>query len=292
MDKTPIIPVYLNQTNVFDMVAMLSGGIAKVTNVNTVTAADKSDLSEVAGGFGLGPALSSLFSVNLNAREQLDSSLSEKKEVGEERIHTPASLLFRLRELLETGGSLTKVDGASLPQPGSIVEIEVVLSKSPVVEFLDAAIELIKMAKFFETPQPARKGGGNNPSQSEQIIRQLSALNESLKLGNSLDLIGHPTIGEYQTVITLDRTFLKDPFMMDLIDGQFKILGKVVRTTSAADAPIGLLRKTAIDKAPEVVAELVKALGAINSGGMFNMPDVSIAVDGPALQIIPIAIYA
>jgi len=61
-----ILPVYLNQRLAFDLVAMLQGGIATVTRVSEAERETERSSAEVAGGFGLSQALSSLLKVNLS----------------------------------------------------------------------------------------------------------------------------------------------------------------------------------------------------------------------------------
>ena len=64
-----IVPVYLNQKLVFDLLAMLEGGIATVTGVTRTN--EDVDTSESNGraGFGLGEALSMLMRVDLSGEK-------------------------------------------------------------------------------------------------------------------------------------------------------------------------------------------------------------------------------
>lgn len=55
-----VIPVYLNQRFVFDLVAMLRGGIATVTRVSESERDVDKVSGEVGGAFGLSQALASV----------------------------------------------------------------------------------------------------------------------------------------------------------------------------------------------------------------------------------------
>lgn len=48
-----IVPVYLNQKFVFDLLAMLQGGISTVTTVTESSATTRSEDEKVSAGFGL-----------------------------------------------------------------------------------------------------------------------------------------------------------------------------------------------------------------------------------------------
>ncbi len=89
-----IVPVYLNQRVVFDLVAMLQGGIATVTKVVETEAESSSAAAEVGGTFGLNKALSSLLRVNLSGSLSGETGGESGASRSEERVHTPASLFY------------------------------------------------------------------------------------------------------------------------------------------------------------------------------------------------------
>src|SRR5262245_41265086 len=106
MSKKPdlIVPVYLNQRLVFDLVAMLQGGIATVTRVSEAERESERSSSELRGGFGLSQALSSLLKVNLSGKVGAQGEAGTERTSSSDRVHTPASLLFILRNLLMEQG--------------------------------------------------------------------------------------------------------------------------------------------------------------------------------------------
>lgn len=81
--------------------------------------------------------------------------------------------------------------------------------------------------------------------------------------------------------------------MSDLVDGQFKIIGKVIRSVSDSSDSINLLRKTALSKMPSaLMLEALGHLSALGSEQGFGIPELTLEIKGPAIQILPIAIYA
>lgn len=87
--------------------------------------------------------------------------------------------------------------------------------------------------------------------------------------------------------------FLSDPTLSDLLDGEYTVFGKatkVVRTQNEGD--INLLRKTTFGriKDPAIFESLGNILEEVRNSG-FDMPEMETRIKGPALQVIPIAIF-
>ena len=59
-EPTLLIPVYLNQRMVFDLVAMLQGGISTVTRVSETSQERSSTERNIGAAFGLSNAFASL----------------------------------------------------------------------------------------------------------------------------------------------------------------------------------------------------------------------------------------
>ena len=66
-DRKLLIPVYLNQRIVFDLLAMLQGGISTVTSVSKTEQSADEKSRKMGGSFGLSQALSSLLKIDLSA---------------------------------------------------------------------------------------------------------------------------------------------------------------------------------------------------------------------------------
>lgn len=284
-----LIPVYLNQRIVFDLIAMLQGGISTVTQIRAAEANSEKSGGTVKAGFGLGEALSSLLKIDLSGEKVGEKTNSSDRQVSEERVHTPASLLFTLRQLL-LDKKLVKVDSDdTLYASGDIVEFEASLRRNPIIETMDAFAGMLDMASIFNEPQ--KKSGQGNSYQ--KIKAQMEKFAESMKTGNSIDLTTDKLSSGYKAVITIDAGYLNDPTMADLVDGQFHVLGKVIKCVVDADESVSLLRKSAVSKLPP--ATLITAfsqLVATTTEQGFALPEIKWEVNGPAIQVIPIAIFA
>lgn len=286
-----IIPVYLNQRVVFDLVAMLRGGIASVTTVSEMDAQSRRLEAEAGGKFGLTEALSSLLRIDFSGKAAGTRSGENAEHRTEQRIHTPASLFIALRALLREKELITIDTPKIQPEPGQILEFSAVLKRNPLVEMLALFGELLNMAEAFsEKPQTGK--GGQGGREQRQLQQQLEKFIASLNAGDTMDLITGPLQSTHRAVITLDKQFLNDQSMSDLVDGNFRVVGKITRVIGPDEGAISLNRKTALAALPShVLAELEKALKQ-SSLQTWNLPELEWNVPGPVIQVIPISIFA
>lgn len=291
-----VVPVYLNQKLVFDLLAMLQGGISTVTSVTEASSNTKSEDERVSVGFGLSEALSTLLKIDLSGAKEKTTGIENASTLSHERVHTPASLFFQLRNILIEKGYLTELSGEELPKAGDFVEFEGFLKRNPIVETIDSLAEMMDIAEAFED-KPQQKIKGNSPqsqqSKNQKIRQQMVRFSDSLKAGSTIDLTSVSLSAGYTAVITVETGFLNDPLMSDLVDGQFKVIGKVIKSVEDSSDSINLLRKTALSKMPsQLILDALGHLSALGSEQGFDIPDLKMVIEGPAVQVIPIAVYA
>jgi hypothetical protein len=293
-----IIPVYLNQRLVFDLVAMLQGGIATVTRVSEVQRESDKTAAQMTGGFGLSQALSSLLKVNLSGRLTGETGTSAERTDTAERVHTPASLLFTLRSLLVEKGVLHPDSPRDLPSPGEFVEFRATLTRNPLIEGLDSVVELLDLIVAFTEPTKGQHGGGKkgstpDPTDPRRVRSQLDSLAKSLKGGGTRDLLATLVPGGERALLTVEEQFLNDPSLSDLVDGTFRVVGKVIQLVRDAEGSISLLRKAAMSRMPPQVMEaLTGAFAGLTRQHGFTMPTMDTEIRGPVFHVLPIAIFA
>ena len=154
-----VIPVYLNQRMVFDLIAMMQGGISTVTRISEMTH-DKTH-SEIDAGIsgGLTDALASLVKIGLSANVKEKSEDESGIKLEEERTHTPASLFFTLRELLIKEGVVLGDD--KIQSPGSFIEFSTTLTRNPVIEVIDGMHQIMELATIFGDMDNTKKPSEN-----------------------------------------------------------------------------------------------------------------------------------
>ncbi len=288
-----IVPVYLNQKLVFDLLAMLQGGISTVTAITKTISGLNQEQEKMSVGFGLSEAFSTLLKIDLSGSKLKSNTQENGDTISEERVHTPASLFYQLRNILIEKKYLKNLSLETPPIPGDFIEFEGSLKRNPIVETLDSLAAMMDIAETF-TEKTQQKGKRHNQvSENAKIQRQMVSLSESLKAGSTIDLTANNLITGHTAVITVETNFLNDPMMSDLVDGQFKVIGKVIKSVEDDSKSISLLRKTALSKMPEsILQDIFGSLSSLGSEDGFDIPEMNWEIKGPALQILPIAIYA
>lgn len=285
-----VIPVYLSQRIVFDLVAVLQGGIASVTQVQQTQAHRAGEKRELGTSFGLAEALSSLLKISLSGKRDRQSSDESSTTTSQDRVHTPASLFITLRAILRDKQCLKVVGAGSAISPGDLIEFSSVLKKNPLLETLESFSEMIDTFQAL-LPRP-EKGKGKEVKEFAEFKKQIASLLSSLRSGQTVDLTTPALPSSHRAVISLETQNLNDPTMSDLLDGTFRVVGKVTRCLGKSDGAISLNRKSAISRLPaSILQEFKSALRAPELAEM-ALPELEWEIPGPAIQVLPIAIFA
>jgi len=81
--------------------------------------------------------------------------------------------------------------------------------------------------------------------------------------------------------------------MLDLVDGHFRIVGKVSRVLNEPSKSISLLRNTPLDFIhSSILEEMRQKFQLVNFSGQVNVPEIQLDIPAPVIQVIPIAIFA
>lgn len=289
-----IVPVYLNQRLVFDLLAMLRGGISTVTTVTRSESTEGKSSDQISTSLGLSNALSSLLKIDLSGTRASAEAKANGSVQSEERVHTPASLFYELRKSLHEKQYIRSLSDDNGPVPGDIVEFEAALRRNPAVETMSALSSMMEMAILFQDESAmGRKGDGKGKgSENTKIKKQMDGFLEGLVAGDTVDVTAAGFAGKWEALITLERQYLNDPAMADIVDGRFHVLGKVTRTVAPSDQPINLLRKSALSRMPShIIQDVMGKFSELNVQG-FLLPALRTEICGPAFQVIPIAVYA
>jgi hypothetical protein len=292
----PIVPVYLNQRLVFDLVAMLQGGISTVSRLEVTVSDSTKEKTDLAAKFSLADAFGSLLRIDLGGSKVNEKSGEQKRTTSSERTHTPASLFAALRDELQERSAVVNPE-QQVPQPGDFIEFKAAMRRNPLIEGLDQVTQMLSLADVFSAPvsQTSQKVKGKSPpaeSELATLAKQLKQVAQTLKEGTTRDLFATEIAGGYSAVVTAEIGFLNDVAMSDLIDGTFSVLGKVIRAIPADGRKISLVRNSSVSMSPRLLAELVQSFKNLQSIPGFSTPDMTYEIEGPAIQVLPIAIFS
>lgn len=295
------IPIYLNQQIVFDLIAVLEDGFSQLSTIKTSATETESQKSGIGASIGASNVFA-LLGVSFTGERGKEKGAQEQTEVSQEKVHTPTSLFAKLRLMLNDKQLLKRINTQEEIEKlasGQFVEFRAVLKKNPLVDAIEGFKQLMEIAVLFTDKESgALKGGkrgkGGRPQDANQLImRQLDGMLTALTQSNSLELIGEMLdISGVKAVLSAKLDYFSDQNAQEIIDGEFRVLGKVIRVikSDSGDA-INLLRKTSFGRFDRnIFDQLASAFVGVEEAGV-RFPKLITEIQGPALQIIPIAIF-
>ena len=290
------IALYLNQRLTFDLLASLENGFSRFSTVQTMSSGEKS--AEMSGEAQIG--VSNVFAIlgvqfGVEGRGSQQEGKTRSESTTKDVIHTPASLFAKLRKDLRSRCLVRNISGAEglkAIHPGDFVEFEATLRRSPLIELLSALAELTPlMEQFRERPAQGTGARPRKPgkSGSSEMVKQVKAFLGMVTAAGSQDLLAE--VDKMRLVLTTEQKYFIDPTMNDVIDGTFRVFGKVTRVIPENNGEqISLLRKTAIGIFGDTVKGVGKELADAKS---LNFGDsVETDIRGPTMQVIPVAIFS
>lgn len=296
------LTLYLNQRQVFDLLAVLRGGFSRFSTVHTTSSGETT--TNIHGKAQLGVSnVFALLGVSLGAHGSRQEENMRSENTMEEIIHTPASLFAQLRKELRERGLVREVSSSSDfndIRPSAFVEFEATLRRSPLIELLDTFSSLIPLISLADgdTSQIAvrneggrsmrKRKGGEKRNEYSELKDQMDLLKSAVTSEGSQDFIAE--MDKVRVVLTTEQDYFIDPTMNDIIDGTFRVFGKTTRVIADNTEGISLLRKTAVGKFGPVVEALGPAMEGMQDSG-FSGP-IETDISGPTMQVIPIAIFS
>lgn len=300
MEKIELsIPIYLNQRIVFDMLAVIEDGFSQISTVRTSSEGVQTGEGEISADVGTSNAFALLgVKLGLGAKlktgeEQTDSTISST-----ERVHTPTSLFQKLRKRLLEDDQVKLLDGFAdftRLSEGDFVEIDGELLKNPIVSLIDGLAAFMELAKSFESG--GASSGAKPKKGDDSILKQMKSLSTSLSSGGTIDFISKSEFSEnlITSVIPVNSEYFVKGGTNELTDGKYKVFGKIVKVVQedACQDSINLLRNTSFSTLKTtMIDQMFSSFSGpeVAESGM-NIPDLSSSISGPALMIIPIAIF-
>jgi len=285
-----IIPVYLNQKVVFDLLAIIEDGFSQIRSIEKNE--DKKDTigSEIEGSIGTGNAFG-LFGLKLGAKLSGSNSQQEQQKVSEERVHTPTSLFAKLLDHLDEKqfiNDLSSIDDLNHMETGSFVRIKGTISVNPLIKTFDSMYHMINLISSI-----SGKGSGNTSSgDMKKVSEQIKKFSEGMKVAGLIDLLQKNKNG-FDAVSQADIRYFENENIGILENGEYTIVGKVINIVTGGTETINLLRNTSLSLAGDVIIDQMLAsfqTEEIKKSGI-NIPSIRSRVNIGVL-LIPIAIYA
>ncbi len=288
-----IIPVYINEKIVLDMLAIVEDGFSTVSQVN-YTMQKESTNGEKAGVSVSTSAtlLSKLLKLDVSGNVDHSGKKGETENIIREKIHTNASLLSKFRSMLIENKAIKTNSNIKDIQVGDFIEVSGQLEKNPLVNYLELFVDFIKLANnLSDEPELGTKKQANaQKSSNYKIIKQIETFRSELIQSGTIDFVLSDSNGT--VVLSAQEQYLENDNISEIIGGRFRVLGKVISVCPDESESIDLLRKSSLSVVSEGL--LNKMFSGLNNDEtkQFNLPELRTRIPGPALIVIPIAIFA
>lgn len=296
LDKSKLVlPVYLNENIVMDMLAIIEDGFSMVSEISSSSIATTNKNEKAKASFSTSELLSKLLKIELGAELRNNSEDENSVSSKTEKIHTSTSLLSKFRSKLIDLELLTSVSDTELNinkiEAGDFIEVSGELMKNPMVNILEKAIDVFRMADIFsDKPElGSKKQHTIKCSQDAKLVKQLKMFLDELKVTGTIDFIMKNF--DNTIVLSAQEQYLQNDNISELLGGNFKVLGKVIKVCKEKDDSINLLRKTTLDVLGDEELNAFTAEFQSEDLKNFNLPALEVKIESPAVIVIPIAIY-
>lgn len=308
-------PIYLDVPMMLSFLAHLEGGVSVSESERTTATGARERYLKARGG--IRAKLFAIGDANFEGEGSHQNREETQTESQTERHHTEASLFNLLYDYLTEDGKAILIDEPNHLtdlQSGQLVEFSGEFLGNPienVLAFFDAFLPYMEEdepEKGSPAPKPPTKAQRNrsgNPAvkasaalqqtqqpiaednNSEEGIRVLRRMSQDMKSAPVHDLLFR-TEHELEAVVTVASLYYSATTTEHLRAGKFRVVGKVTRVLGEGQS-INLMRRTVLGVAGPALANNV--LSSVTNSDDFHLDVPDAIVSGPAIQVLPMAIF-
>lgn len=282
-----IVPIYINEKIVLDMLAILEDGFSMVSQINYTEHKESNSSQNVDANISTSATILSKFlKIDVSGGLNHSGNKGQNESIAKEKVHTNVSLLSKFRSFLIDQKMLKSDFNVSNMQIGDFIEVEGELQKNPLINYMDLFVDIFRMANIFnDRPQLGKRTQVNNQKQKDdETIKQIKSFAEELKHSGTIDFVLSDQKGT--VVLSVQQQYLSNDNISEILGGRFKILGKVIAICKDETESIDLLRKTSLSIISEVGLEEI--FSGLKNADMkeFNFPELKTKIIGPAVIVI------
>ena len=288
-----MIPVYINEKIVLDMLAIIEDGFSTVSQVSYSDHKENSNAQKIEAEVSTSASiLNKPLKIDLKGELSHSGNCGETENTTKEKVHTNVSLLSKFRAFLTDANILKSGFDISNMKIGDFIEVEGELQKNPLINCMDIFVDVLRMADIFaEKPQlNARTQAKAQKQQQDETMKKIKSFASELKHSGTVDFILSDSAGT--VVLSAQEQYLSNDNISEILGGHFKVLGKVIAICADKTESIDLLRKTTLSILPhDLLADMFSCLQNEDMK-QYNLPELKTEISGPAVIVIPVAIYA
>ncbi|WP_346935942.1 hypothetical protein [Clostridium sp.] len=287
------IPIYINQDLVSDLAALMFNGFEESRNVRNREEVEV-HLRETNDNRAQATIKERAVVINEHNLGKIHGEIGFVKDVNSTIIFTDFSRFNSIRSMLVDKNMIKQITEKDILDSKinscEYVEFTANMTTTSLLSSINTLIGVIESydIKILDNLIREKLSGITNVT---FILNQLKFLRNSLSMNNTTDIVLN--INSFNVVLTVNLNDFsnKNAYVYDLAHSDLRVLGKVSRIVDG-DNYFDLLRKTATsDYYNRFLKSLAPYLSILNSNGIL-VPDKFITkVNGPGLNVIPVAIY-
>lgn len=299
-------PVYLDTPMLLSFVATMEDGVSLGSTV-TENRAKNSSLNISGQADGGTESILAVLGLKISATGELARNSDKEKSVEESfvRQHTVASLFSLLIQGLTEAEAVKINPGINNIENGDLIIFDAQITENPLEVALATTEGILQLMELGtpESPAPSsnqqqaskkKPSNRSNNAQSKNTkeIDALKAIVEAVKKDQEsspvVDLVAH---GEnYAAIVTADRTYFSAASRAAIVDGQFKVVGKVTAVFPNETQEVSILRRGTSAQLAGMTEAWTTLIDTFSSE-LMAAPLPPVKIKGPLVQVLPLAIY-
>ena len=283
-----ILPLYLNQRFVYDILAIKNDGFTEFYEIKDKKEENNGMGSKVNANFGNNNEFS-LIKAGIDAELEANITTENDNEKTYKRTHTPTSLFMQVYQYLQDNNKIVKLESKNSLNnisSGDFVEIKSHIDINTIVEFFETFSKVIDITEaFLGFADVDNKKNKNNPllqlkKPVDNIIKVLETENDKVKYGIC-------RLEDKEIVLKLNKDYFINSDYSEIKNGEFRIIGKVMEIIPEGEKVL-LNRENAVGLYdPKMFEQVKEALKVIPN---INLKEFKDEVVGKTCIIMPIAI--
>lgn len=251
----------------------------------------------VDASLGTSNALSFLgVSIGAKLGASVEQDGKSEQQLTKTKIHTPTSLFHKYRRYLIEQDLLIRITNETELNsiaPGYFIEMSASLEENPLTAYFASLLELVtspvmRLVKLNQEKQ--NNQGGANRKSNDKLAKEIIPFLQSMIDEKSNDLIAKDvSIEELKVLLATQEKYFMEGWRKDIIDGEFVIIGKVIKIVLNQNESISLAHHGLLKFFHEnTKQDLLSSLSGLEE--TIKLPEPQMSLSSPAMKVYPIAI--
>ena len=283
--KTKIIlPWYLNQRFIYDILAVKNDGFTEFFEVKDKDQENTEMKGKIDGSFGTNNKFS-LIQANMNTSLNSEMMNNRNNEKSYRKTHTPTSLFMKAYSYLQEEDQIKIINNKEEIMNlkcGDFVQIESSVKFTTLIDMLEIMKKGIELTKLFQSFDPS-----NTDKSLDSLDHMSYGLKNLLKIDEKGTKYGIANLDGVDVPIKVYKNYFMNGDYSEISHGKFVIIGKVIEKVEENEE-INLIRENSVGVfKQEFYKEIRDSAKTIS---IIELDKVQDTVKGPTIVIMPLTI--